>query len=204
MKDTITKILRSIKHFLVDMRIRVSTRRSPLKVMIGAANVSQPGWVRTDIGHLNILCKGDWAHYFPEASIDALMAEHVLEHLTRDEASLAARNFYTFLKAGGRLRVAVPDGNFPDRDYIDYVKPMGHGLGSDDHKILYTHRTLSDLFASIGFTVELLEYWDEDGRFHYTPWKVEDGLIRRSRWNDQRNSKDDIKYTSIILDAIKP
>lgn len=172
--------------------------------MLGASGSSYPGWIRTDIAHLNICIEKDWTRYFKEASLDAMLAEHVFEHLTREEASRAATNCFKFLKPGGHLRIAVPDGNFPDKNYVDSVKPMGYGPGSDDHKILYTYTSLADQLRSIGFTIRLLEYWDEAGNFHYTPWNAEDGMIRRSRWHDQRNSEQEIKYTSLILDAIKP
>jgi predicted SAM-dependent methyltransferase len=204
MKNRQSTIVRTIKHFLVDIRIRVQARRSPRRVMIGSANVSQAGWVKTDIGHLNIMHEKDWVRYFAKGSIDALLAEHVLEHLTMDECRTAARTCYIFLKRGGYFRIAVPDGNFPDQEYIEHVRPMGSGPGADDHKVLYTVETLSVVFESAGFVVKALEYWDADGVFHCSPWKPEDGFILRSRWNQSRNSGQTIKYTSIILDAIKP
>lgn len=197
-------IVRAIKRLLVNIRIRVQARRSPRRVMIGSANVSQSGWVKTDIGHLNIVHEKDWARYFVKGSIDALLAEHVLEHLTMDECRTAARNCFTFLKHGGYFRIAVPDGNFPDQEYLEHVRPMGSGPGADDHKVLYTVNTLSAVFESAGFIVNALEYWDANAVFHCSPWKPEDGFILRSRWNDRRNSDQTIRYTSIILDAIKP
>ena len=132
------------------------------------------------------------------------LAEHVFEHLTAAEAALAARNCLNYLKQEGYLRIAVPDGYFPDPAYIEHVRPMGSGPGAHDHKILYTYKTLSDLFASCGFKVTLLEFWDEQGKFHYTPWSAEGGLVRRSRWHDPRNNEEEITYTSLILDAKKP
>ncbi len=203
MKNIVLKIYTSAKHFIRGIKIKRGTLRSPLKVIIGAADVSQRGWVRTDIGHLNVLKEKDWARYFDDASIDALLAEHVWEHLTVADGFLAAKNCFKFLKPGGYFRIAVPDGNFPDVKYIDYVKPMGSGPGSGDHKVLYTYKTLGDLLQRCGFKVKLLEYWDEQAEFHSTPWSAEDGLILRSRWNDARNTKEKINYTSLIVDAVK-
>ena len=37
-------------------------------------------------------------------------AEHVFEHLTWDEARAALANISQYLKDGGRIRIAVPDG----------------------------------------------------------------------------------------------
>jgi predicted SAM-dependent methyltransferase len=204
MKNIIRKLYAAAKYLFRDIMIRGSAFRSPRKVIIGAAGVSQPGWIETDIGHLNVLREKDWARYFDEASIDAVLAEHVLEHLTVDDGFIAGKNCLKFLKSGGYFRVAVPDGNFPDPQYIDYVKPGGSGYGSSDHKVLYTYKTLGDLLQRCGFRVNLLEYWDEQGKFHSHPWNADDGLIHRSRWHDHRNSKTEIRYTSVVLDAVKP
>ena len=101
------------------------------------------------------------------------------------------------------MRIAVPDGLHPDPAYIDQVKPGGSGSGSDDHKVLYTYKTLSKLLESVGFEIRLLEYFDEEGKFHYSEWSPDDGMIRRSSRFDQRNTVVPNAYTSLILDALK-
>jgi predicted SAM-dependent methyltransferase len=193
-----------LKHLLVYLRIKYKANHSVLKVVIGASGISQPGWIATDIGHLNVLREKDWARYFDENSITAILSEHVFEHLTVEEGMVAARNCFQYLKNNGYVRIAVPDGYFPDPMYIERVKPKGIGPGAHDHKVLYTYKTLGDLFHSCGFRVKLLEYFDEQGKFHSLPWSAEEGLIQRSRWHDARNNEKEINYTSIILDAIKP
>ena len=71
-------------------------------------------------------------------SISNILAEHVFEHLDFQQGVIAINNCYEYLEVGGSIRIAVPDGNFPNEDYIKYVKPNGTGLGAMDHKILYT------------------------------------------------------------------
>jgi len=90
------------------------------------------------------------------------LAEHVWEAFDIEESLVAARNCFRFLKPGGYLRVAVPDGNHPNPLYIADVRPGGSGSGAEDHKFLYTHSTLSTVFESAGLKVNLLEYFDED------------------------------------------
>jgi len=46
--------------------------------------------------------------------LDAILAEHVWEHLTKEEALIAALTCYRYIKNGGYLRVAVPDGPHPN------------------------------------------------------------------------------------------
>ncbi len=174
-----------------------------IKVIIRSGGNNLKGWIPTDKDQLDITKKEDWLKFFKPANIDIIIAEHVWEHLTEDGAKMASQNCYNFLKKGGYIRVAVPDGYFPDEEYINRVKPKGSGPGADDHKVLYNYKTLSNIFFSAGFNVKLLEYWDENGQFHYTGWDAEGGLIRRSSMYDSRNKNGNLKYTSIILDAEK-
>jgi predicted SAM-dependent methyltransferase len=109
----------------------------------------------TDIGYLDVLHEEDWQRWFEPGTIDALLAEHVWEHLTLAEGKLAARHCLRYLCAGGYLRAAVPDGSHPNLDYVKAVKVGGSGPSADDHKMLYTYETLSEVFR--------------DGRFQTSP-----------------------------------
>ena len=60
------------------------------------------------------------------------------------------------------------------------------------------------VFASVGFDITLLEYFSENGVFHYHEWNPDDGMITRSKRFDSRNATRELTYTSIILDARKP
>lgn len=183
---------------------RLRQRPSPLKVVIGASGVYDPGWVPTEVEYLNLLARQDWDRYFPENSIDILLAEHVWEHLTLEQGLLAARNCRLYLKPGGHLRVAVPDGLHPDPEYRERVKVGGTGPGAADHKVLFDYRSFSELFREAGFEVNLLEYFDESGQFHASDWDPAEGRIHRSWRFDERNCDGRLNYTSVILDANKP
>ena len=164
MMATLRSLYRSIKFKLTDIWLKRLAKRSPLKVIVGAGGTFQTGWVSTDIEHLNILDPENWGRYFAEGSIDAILAEHVWEHLTGEESLLAARNCFKYLKHHGYLRVAVPDGFHPSREYIEDVKPGGRGAGADCHKILYNYKTLSRVFTAADFDVDLIEWFDEKGQ----------------------------------------
>lgn len=201
--NSLRRAYHGILHIVIDIKIRSAASIRPLRVILGADDGFQEGWVSTDITHLNILLVNDWRRYFRENSIDALLAEHVLEHLTESDAIIALRNCHHFLKPGGYLRVAVPDGLHPSREYLDAVKPMGSGFGSEDHKVLFTYLSLSRLMKTAGFKVELLEYFDEQGAFHCKEWDPGAGMVTRSMRFDARNIDGDLNYTSVILDAWK-
>ncbi|MBD3306659.1 hypothetical protein GF348_09790 [candidate division KSB3 bacterium] len=178
--------------------------RQPIKIVIGANGKYQGGWLPTEVYMLDITNPDDWARYFAENNIDSLLAEHVWEHLTKMEGIRAAELCHRYLRPGGYLRVAVPDGMFPDPKYIDLVKPGGSHASAKYHKVLYTYKTFRDIFESVDFDVELLEYFDEKGRFHYREWNLDEGLINRSaRFYDGGHIFGEFGYRSIILDARK-
>jgi predicted SAM-dependent methyltransferase len=177
---------------------------SPLRIVVGAGGLFDPGWIPTDVDVLDILDERHWRRLFRENSIDAILAEHVWEHLTADRGLVAARNCLRFLRPGGYLRVAVPDGFHPDPQYLEWVRPGGSGAGAHDHKLLYTHESFGRLFESAGFEVKLLEYFDSAGQFHAADWDAALGKIDRSKRFDDRNKDGQLIYTSVILDACKP
>ncbi len=177
--------------------------QTPLKIVVGASGIYEAGWIPTEVATLNLLRPDDWAYYFSKSPIDAIVAEHVWEHLTEKEGIVAATNCHNYLKIGGYLRVAVPDGFHPNREYINRVRPGGAGPGADDHRVLYNHLSFREVFKKVGFQVELLEYFDEHGQFHFQDWDPLDGMIRRSRSHDSRNKEGILNYTSLILDAKK-
>lgn len=52
--------------------------------------------------------------------------------------------------------------------------------------------------------MEMLEYCDEQGVFHYKYWNEADGKIGRSFRFDTRNSSENLGMVSIVIDAKKP
>lgn len=195
---------RSVKRIRRQLNIRRRAGRSPCQVVVGASKMIPEGWIGTEIEDVNLLQQDTWTRFFRDDSIDAILAEHVWEHLSPEDGLLAAQNCFRFLKPGGFLRVAVPDGLSPDKDYIEQVRPGGNGPGCDDHRVLYNYRTFSAVFSAAGFETSLLEHFDEGGQFHFTDWDPERGPIRRSKRFDPRNRAGRLRYTSLILDAHKP
>ena len=144
---------------------------STLKVIIGAGGQKWEGWSPTHREQLDLCDRATWVNWFGDRRADALLCEHVFEHLTEAEGRAAAAICFEFLQPGGFLRVAVPDAFFPNAEYQNVVKPGGPGPADHpaaDHKLVYDYRLLSDVLASAGFSIELLEYCDESGRFTTT------------------------------------
>jgi predicted SAM-dependent methyltransferase len=208
MKKIILNVLRPFyrqwRTFSGRQKLKKAAKKNPCRIVVGASGIADDSWTATEETYLNLLQTEDWQEFFAENKIDVILAEHVWEHLTLAQGAQAAQNCFDYLKDGGYVRCAVPDGFHTDAAYIDYVKPGGTGNGADDHKVLYNYRTFAEIFSKAGFQVECLEYFDENGQFHASDWQPEDGLIRRSKRFDPRNQGGKLTaYTSIIIDATK-
>lgn len=178
-----------------------------MKVIIGAGRTVLDGWLSTQEDELNLLNREDFARMFALEKPTALLAEHVWEHMSFEEGCIAAQNCFDFLQDGGYLRIAVPDKNFQNEWYQNMVQVGGNGDPNHPaytHKIVYDFDTLRQVFTQSGFEVELLEWCDAEGNFHYKYWNEDDGRIGRSLRFDTRNENGKLGMVSIILDAKKP
>ncbi len=174
-----------------------------IKIIVGAGPTKYKGWFPTDIVTLDVTNENDFKKYFKKKKINRILAEHVLEHLTKQELELMIRNFYKYSTKEINIRIAVPDGFHKAKDYIDKVKPGGTGEGADDHKNLFNYKTLAKLFEVQNFKPTLVEYWDEERKFHPGYSNDENGYILRSFLNDSRNLDGTPHYTSLIIDFHK-
>lgn len=178
-----------------------------IKIVIGAGEYNNnPGWIHTQEEELNLLDKSMWRSRFEENSIHAVLAEHVWEHLTYEEGVTAAKMIFPYLKPFGYIRCAVPDAYFPDEEYQNIVQVGGPGPkdhAAADHKIVYHYKMLISMFEDAGYDVNLLEYCDESGNFHYNDWDGADGVIFRSKKYDPRNQSEKLVFPSLIVDAVK-
>lgn len=177
------------------------------RFIIGAGQTSYEGWIATQETELNLLDIQDFYRLFKnEESVDAFLAEHVFEHLSFEEGIEAAKILHRFLKPNGYVRLAVPDINFKNDWYHNMCKPGGPGPidhPAYTHKVFYDYETLLRVFETAGFSVDLLEYCDKDGRFHFNYWNPEQGIIGRSLRFDTRNNDGKLGMVSIIIDAYK-
>jgi predicted SAM-dependent methyltransferase len=174
---------------------------NPLRVVLGAGPTHFAGWFHTDKELLDVTSLNDWDALFVPESIDSLLSEHMLEHLTADEARIATSLCFRYLKPGGVFRVAVPDGYRRDPVYAAAASSKDEG-----HQVVYNVDSLSALLQNAGFATTPLEYFDAEEHFHAFAWDGENGLIQRSaRFDSQQEfQRGDLFYTSVIVDARKP
>jgi len=203
-KRLISRLRRPLLRRQLKDAIHRHPRGTPLRIVVGAHDIYEPGWIPTEQESLDLLRPDEWTGLFGGPVIHAILAEHVWEHLTPEQGLVAARTCHRFLEPGGHLRVAVPDGLHPSPEYIRRVEVGGTGPAAWDHKVLYDHRSFAALFERAGFQVEKLEYWDESGHFHAVEWDPAEGLIHRSKRFHRPKKPLPFPYTSLILDARKP
>ena len=170
---------------------------------VGKNSHCMDGWIAAKNDEIDVVEVTSWSNFFQKSSVDAILAENVWEHLSQSEGRIAARNSFQFLRPGGNLRLAVPDAFHPSQKRASLLRRRGRVQPTGPCH-LYNHRSLTELFLSVGFQVKLLEFFDENGSFHSTQWDVSKGLVRRTQLFDKRNVKQPYAYTSLVLDAIKP
>ena len=177
----------------------------PVRIIIGAGRQRWQGWIPTNRKNLDLLKPEEWEQSFRDRPVDAILCENVWQQLTEMEGRRAAELCYKYLKPGGYLRCAVPDGYFQNKSsrFGMLGSQKKSSYPSKKFKMAYNYRLLSDVFIQAGFEVDLLEYCDEKGRFHYHQWNTEDGPIYRSLMLDWRNQRGMIENASLIIDAKK-
>ena len=193
-----------LKFFLLKCKININiVLNRPIKIICGAGDSRFSGWISTNINQFNLLNENHYARLFKKKIVDNFLCEHVFEHIQENQVFAVIKNMSMCLKKGGVIRIAVPDGFFPDKNYIDSVKPFGTGPGAYDHKVLYNYHTIKKNIPKDLFDLSLIEYFDENGKFIKKNLDEKNGYIFRSLKNDKRNIDNKIKYTSLILDLKK-
>ncbi|MFH2030655.1 MAG: hypothetical protein ABIJ40_08595 [Bacteroidota bacterium] len=174
-----------------------------INIIIGSSRTKYEGWFSSEQYFLDISKQSHFQRILKERKISKILAEHVLEHLTEKDLSRALRNFSLYSSENVNIRIAVPDGNHPDSDYIQSVKPNKNVTKSHGHQVLFNYKTLSAAFRKHGFEPKLLEYWDEKSHFNSIYQNDENGFVYRSFLNDSRNASGKPNYTSLIIDFFK-
>jgi hypothetical protein len=125
-----------------------------IKLNLGGGNVEMPGYMNID--HHN--GKEAYPLDIADNSVEEIRASHILEHFSYYETGRVLQNWFSKLKPGGTLKVAVPDFK---RICDKYSKGDGSSLnghlfggqisGDDFHKATFDEGSLTALLQSAGF-----------------------------------------------------
>ena len=120
-----------VRNFILKIILKIKINfknKKNLNIIVGASKTNYKNWISTDQNTLNLTLISDWKFLFKYNSLNNILAEHVFEHLTVSDAKIACKNYRNFLEKVATL-VLFPMV-FPDKEYIDLVKPGGSGLGA--------------------------------------------------------------------------
>ncbi|MHA3704933.1 class I SAM-dependent methyltransferase [Jatrophihabitans sp. YIM 134969] len=91
-----------------------------VKVNIGSGRKPVDGWINTDVvrqGHIYLDGLQRWP--IPEASVDFVYADNVIEHIPLPDTPAFLRNAFTAMKPGAVIRLATPDVEAVARQYLE-------------------------------------------------------------------------------------
>jgi predicted SAM-dependent methyltransferase len=82
----------------------------PLRLHLGCGTVRLPGWVNIDVDDgPDLQLDLRFGLPFPDACVDLIHTEHMLEHMCLSDGKLLMAEAYRVLRPGGTMRVGVPD-----------------------------------------------------------------------------------------------
>lgn len=130
---------------------------------LGAGNVNHPSFINIDAipaSHIHYVRPIDDLSPFADNSVDLIYASHCLEHFSHLKVRDVLAEWYRVLKAGGVLRLSVPDFDLllriyeasgKDIDSILAVLMGGQDYKYNFHLTSFNKRSLAELLANAGF-----------------------------------------------------
>ncbi len=191
------------------------------KLQIGAGRIDYPGWLNTDIepGPGEVYLDATKRFPVPDASINYIFGEHVIEHLSYEDGLLMLRECYRVLAPGGKIRFATPNllkyiqlfqepKTAEIRDYLGR-KIAIHGwpqsshpelmilnmeMRSFGHRFLYDPSTLTDRLSQAGFRMIV----------EFSPGESDDPQLRgiESRHTNLWRPVND--FEAMVLQGVRP
>jgi len=154
---------------------RLLEASSAPRLHLGCANTILAGWLNVDLfGRQPTDAALDVTRPLPltDESVDAIFAEHMVEHLTYEESFALARECARVLRVGGVLRFVVPDFERYARSYAeqdDFIETLGHDrltplleLASvaygHSHRSIWDAATLISLLAHAGLDAKECQF----------------------------------------------
>lgn len=154
-------MLRKSRHWLANGQ--------PHRLHLGCGRTILPGWLNVDlVGRQAVDLALDLRKPFPfpDRSIDAVFHEHLIEHLTYQDAVALLSECARVLRPGGVLRVSVPDfrrylySYVHGTDFIETVRPgrfspliaLSEVAYCYGHRSLWDAQTLSKVLETLGLT----------------------------------------------------
>jgi predicted SAM-dependent methyltransferase len=177
-RHSLLKVATSVVRPVMGRRARRLVEKSPTpRLHLGCAYTVLPAWVNVDLfGRVPADVSLDVTRPLPfrDASIEAIFTEHMVEHLTYEEAFRLARECARVLRTGGVLRVVVPDfaryarSYFCDDDMIDRMQTgrltrlvgLASTVYGSSHRSIWDAETLIAVLERAGFAANESSFGD--------------------------------------------
>jgi predicted SAM-dependent methyltransferase len=149
------------------------------KIQIGAQSNSINGWMNLDLipKSINVVYMDATKTFpFPSDSIDYIYTEHMIEHITFQEAKFMLIECFRVLKKGGKIRISTPDlaflidlyrinKNDTQQNYINFsidrylnnqfpvedIYVINNFFKDWSHKFIHDYKSLYFLLTTSGF-----------------------------------------------------
>jgi predicted SAM-dependent methyltransferase len=188
-----------LKRLPIKRKIRKKEiNKEKIKLILGASNTNFKNWLSTEQDALDITKEEDWRKLFGEHKVDNILAEHVFEHLTPEQAKAAFSNVNKYLKKGGVFRFAVPDGYHPSAYLRSLIGVDGLEKGADDHKIYFNINNIKDFIQGLDFEIQPVEFFDKKGYFHKKDFDLKKGFVKRCSIYNKGRFDDPLEYKKMI------
>lgn len=177
-----------------------------LKLQIGTGPNKLNGWLNTDLSP-----QSEDVYYldarerlpFGDNTFDYIFSEHLIEHLTYDEAMAMLKECFRVMKAGGRIRIITPDIDsiinlraaektelqkryikwhletfFPEMGDCGEIFVINNAFSGFGHRFLYDYKTLRNSLLKAGFEdIERTPYGiSTDENLNGIDWRVKDEM----------------------------
>ena len=165
--------------------------KGPLRLHIGSGTESLPGWINIDNRKLpGVDVVLDIRKGLPFQDVEAIYAEHFLEHLTLDEGLAFLADCRHALRDSGVLRLSTPNLDWvhathyhagawaSESEALRDALQLNRAFRGWGHRFLYNRAILAAVLGSAGFgRLEFCRYGDSS-----TPGLS--GLERHETWAD--------------------
>jgi predicted SAM-dependent methyltransferase len=177
-RESVLKLATAVVRPVMSRRARKLVETSPApRLHLGCASTVLPGWVNIDLfGRLPADVSLDVTKPLPfgDASIEVVFTEHMVEHLTYEEALRLARECARVLQPGGVVRVVVPDFGRYVRSYLgddDVIDTMQSGrltrlvglastVYGSSHRSIWDAETLIAVLECAGLSARVSSFGD--------------------------------------------
>lgn len=155
-----------------------------------AFDIAADGWLTAPIGLFNPKIRFHWARLFEPGGLDAVLLAPSLSDISHHYDLLCMiTNAFVFLRAGGTLRLVLPDAGQPHLlAEWERTHPVPLGL-----------ETVLRLLHTTHFISTPVECLNAEGALVYTPYPDDLGLVPESFQHTG-----DPKRTRLIIDSVKP